>query len=178
MFRRLSVWAVVLTLLGTGIAIAAQPTPVPNSPPDFSSLSFLNGTWHCKQSITGRPGTRLETDTYTMAYDGWQQADHSVSPPFDKARTRDEVGDSWTTYDPTVKLWINQTVDNFGAYGMATSSGWSGNTMTWSGTGLDGTVGHTTMTKVSDTAYTYKTWGNTKKNGPVILQGTGSCTKS
>src|SRR5579864_3754316 len=131
MIRTLSVCAVALALLGTGIAFAAQPTPVPNTAPDFSSMKFLLGTWHCRQKIT-RPGDRRETDTYTMAYDGWQMQEHMDSPPFDKYRTRHEVGDSWATWDPMSKLWVSQTVDNFGAFGLVTSPGWVGNTITWS----------------------------------------------
>lgn len=178
MIRKLGALAVVLALLGVGIARAAQPTPVPNAAPDFSSFNWMMGTWHCTQSITGRPGTRMETDTYTMAYDGWQMQDHSVSPPFDKYRTRNEVGDAWTTYDPTVKLWTNQTVDNFGAYGLATSPGWSGANITWSNTNLDGTQGRLMVTKMSNMKYSYKAWGNTARGGPMSVMGTGTCTKS
>lgn len=178
MIRTLGVCAVALALLGTGIALAAQPTPVPNAAPDFSSMNFLLGTWHCNQTVAGRPGNRMETDTYTMAYDGWQMQDHTVSPPFDKYRSRNEVGDSWTTYDPSVKLWINQIVDNFGAYGLSTSSGWVGANQTWSNTNPDGTQGRVVITKMSDMKYTYKNWGNTKRGGPMVDMGGGTCTKS
>jgi len=178
MIRTLGVCAMVLALLGTGIALAAQPTPVPNTTPDFSSMNFLLGTWHCQQTVAGRPNTRLETDTYTMAYDGWQMQDHQVSPPFDKYRTRDDVGDTWTTWDPTIKLWVSQTVDNFGAYGLATSPGWVGSDATWTGTNPDGTTFRQVVTKASDTKYSYKTWGNNKKGEPVVVTGTGVCTKS
>ena len=178
MSRFLIAAAIMIALAGTGISLAAQPTPVPNAAPDFSSLKFQLGTWHCAQSITGRPGTRTETDTYTMAYDGWQMQDHFVSPPFDKYRTRDVVGDNWTTWDPTIKLWISQIVDNFGAYGLATSTGWTGNTMTWNSTNPDGTVGRQVWTKISARKVTYKTWGNTKKGQPQTLQTSGTCTKS
>src|ERR1700736_5746571 len=131
MSRLIVAAAITLALSSTGISLAAQPTPVPNTAPNFSSMNFLLGTWHCEASITARPGKRTETDTYRMAYDGWQMQDHTVAPPFDKARTRDIVGDDWTTWDPTIKLWINQGVDNFGGYGWSTSPGWTGNTITW-----------------------------------------------
>src|SRR5438105_9204466 len=108
MFRKLSLLAIALSLLGAGAALAAAPTPVPNRPPNFSSMHYLLGTWHCQQRLMNRPGNRTETDTYTMAYDGWQMQEHSVSPPFDRFRSRDQVGDAWTTWDPTVRLWINQ----------------------------------------------------------------------
>ena len=178
MIRISAVCGLALALLGTSVALAAQPTPVPNAAPDFSSMSFQIGTWNCRQTIVGRPGTRMETDTYSMAYDGWQMQNHSVSPPFDKNRTRDEVGDDWTTWDPTIKLWINQVVDNFGSYGLSTSPGWVDNTMTWSQTNPDGTKGTNVVTKVSDTRYTYKTMGNNKMGDPQAATGSGVCTKS
>jgi hypothetical protein len=178
MSRLFIVAAIIFVLSGTGTALSAQPTPVPNAAPDFSSMNFLMGTWHCVQSVPGRPGKRTETDTYTMAYDGWQMQDHSVSPPFDKYRTRTIVGDNWTTWDPTIKLWINQGVDNFGGYGLSTSSGWSGNSMIWNGTNPDGTVYRIVNTKLSDTKTSSKTWGNNKKGQAQRLQASGVCTKS
>ena len=178
MIRTLGASALALALLAGGIALAAQPTPVPNTPPDFTSMRFLLGTWSCHQTLAGRPGVRTETDTYTMAYDGWQMQDHSVSPPFDKFRNRDVVGDSWITWDPTLKLWISQNVDNFGGYGLATSPGWAGNKITWTGTNPDGTVVRTVETKVSDTNETYETWANAKKGQPLKLGLSQNCKKS
>jgi hypothetical protein len=178
MSRLLIVGAMMIALSSTGISLAAQPTPVPNAAPNFSSMNFLLGTWHCQQSVPGRPGNRTETDTYTMAYDGWQMQDHTVSPPWDKYRARDIVGDNWTTWDPTVKLWVNQVVDNFGAYGLMTSPGWTGNTLTWSGTNLDGTTARVVITKISETKTSTKIWGNNKKGQPQKLQASGTCTKS
>lgn len=56
MSRLSIVGAIILALSGTSISLAAQPTPVPNAAPNFSSMSFLIGTWHCEQSGPGRPG--------------------------------------------------------------------------------------------------------------------------
>lgn len=72
MIRTLCAGAVALALLTGSIAIAAQPTPVPDTPPDFSSMHYLLGTWNCVQHLSGRSAVRHETDTYTMAYNGWQ----------------------------------------------------------------------------------------------------------
>jgi hypothetical protein len=178
MIRSFIVSAILLVQVCGGIALAAQPTPVPDKPPDFSSMNFLLGTWHCHQTLAGRPGDRTETDTYSMAYDGWQMRAHFVSPPFDKYRTRDVVGDAWTTYDPRLKSWINQVVDNFGAYGLSASPGWVGNTITWKGTNPDGTEFKLVETKVSDTKETFTSWGNTKKGQPLVNMGTQTCSKS
>ena len=164
--------------LAGGIAMAAQPTPVPNTPPNFTSMRFLLGTWSCRQTLAGRSGVRKETDTYTMAYDGWQMQDHSVSPPFDKYRNRDLVGDSFVTWDPTLKLWINQNVDNFGGYGLLTSPGWVGNRITWSATNPDGTIARTVETKISDVKETFEGRYNDKKGQPLKAGLSQTCKKS
>ena len=157
-------------------APAAKPTPVPNAAPDFSSFNFLLGTWHCKQKID-RPGNRRETDVYTMAYDGWFLRNHFDSPPFDVFRTRHEIGDAWTTYDPTIKKWVGEVNDNFGGYGLTTSPGWSGNSITWMGSNPDGSTSRDTFTKVSDTTTTDKSWLK-KPNGSWKVTETSVCTKS
>ena len=177
MQKLLAAAALALVGLGASAVLAAQPTPVPNAKPDFSSMSFLLGTWHCVQTVPNRPGRRIETDTYTMAYDGWQMQDHTVSPSFDRFRARTIVGDNWTTWDPRLKIWVNQSVDNFGGYGMVTSSGWTGNTMTWTGTFPDGTTYRQVTTKVNDNRITYRSSGTNTKGGPVMPQGSGTCSK-
>ena len=73
---------------------------------------------------------------------------------------------------------MNQSVDNFGGYGLSTSPGWVGNTMTWTGTNPDGTVGKLVETKVSDTKETFVTWANTKKGQPLVKRLTQTCSKS
>lgn len=178
MHKLLIAAAIAVAALTGSAVLAAQPTPVPNAKPDFSSMSFLLGTWHCVQTVPNRPGKRTETDTYTMAYDGWQMQDHSVAPPFDRYRTRTIVGDTFTTWDPMLKIWVVQNVDNFGGYGLSSSKGWKGNKMTWTSTGLDGTMFRADITKVSDTRYTTASWGNSTKGGAMVSQGTGTCTKS
>ena len=77
MIRLRIIFAIAFVLLGSELALAAQPTPVPNTPPDFSLFNFEIGTWHCHETLAGRPGDRTETDTYTLSYDGWQLQAHS-----------------------------------------------------------------------------------------------------
>jgi hypothetical protein len=178
MIRLLFTAAAALALFGGGIALAAQPTPVPNTPPDFSSFRFEIGTWNCHQTLPGRQGVRREKDTYSMAYDGWQLQAHFDSPPFDKYRTRDVVGDAFTTYDKKLKIWVNQVVDNFGNYGMLTSPGWVGSSITWTGTGPDATAFKLVETKVSDTKEVFASWGNSKKVQPLVNMGSQTCVKS
>ena len=131
---------------------AAAPTPVPIPKPDFSSMNFLMGTWTCTQPLRGK--TRSETDVYTMSADGMWMVDTATSPPFDQYRTVPQTSVTNLTYDPTVKMWVQVYTDNFGGYGLSSASGWQGNTVNWSSTGLDGTKVTDVFTKVSDTETT------------------------
>jgi hypothetical protein len=127
---------------------APAPTPVPAWKPDFSSMNFLVGTWNCASEVRG--GHRTETDVTSIGMDGAWLVTQSTSPPFDKYRTYTINGTTYETYDPSVKLWVQMLVDNSGQYGMATSPGMQGNSMTWTGKGLDGTNVSDVFTKVSD----------------------------
>lgn len=128
---------------------AAAPTPVPIPKPDFSSMNFLMGTWTCTQPLRGK--TRSETDVYTMSPDGMWMIDNATSPPFDQYRTVPQNVTTYMTYDPMIKKWVTTTVDNFGGYGLESTTGWQGTVATWSGNGLDGGSYSDVITKVSDT---------------------------
>lgn len=125
------------------------PTPVPVPHPDFSSMNFLTGTWTCTQMLRG--SMRPDTSTTTIGMDGAWMVTEDTAPPFDKYRTYTIKGTSYMTYDPTIKQWIQTAVDSSGGYGISTSPGWQGNTITWTTKGLDGSSGTDVITKVSET---------------------------
>ncbi|MGC1986232.1 MAG: hypothetical protein WA668_12680, partial [Candidatus Cybelea sp.] len=50
-----------------------------------------------------------------------------------------------------VKQWVLTGVDSTGGYITQSSPGWSGNAMTWTGKGLDGSTITDVITKVSET---------------------------
>jgi hypothetical protein len=128
---------------------AAAPTPVPVPHPDFAPMNFLLGSWTCTQPLRGK--TRSETDVYTMSNDGMWLVDAASSPPFDQYRTVAQNSMTNMTYDPTVKQWVTVYYDNLGGYAIESTSGWQGNTASWSGKGLDGSTFSDMITKVSDT---------------------------
>lgn len=128
---------------------AAAPTPVPVPHPDFSSMTFLLGSWTCTQPLRGK--TRSETDVYTMSNDGMWMSDAATSPPFDQYRTVAQNSMTNTTYDPTIKQWVSVYYDSLGGYSIESTPGWQGNVATWSGKGLDGSSYGDVITKVSDT---------------------------
>jgi len=153
---------------------AAAPTPVPIPKPDFSPMNFLVGTWTCTQPLRGK--TRSETDVYTMSNDGMWLVDAATSPPFDQYRTVAQNTMTYMTYDPTIKQWVTTTYDNFGGYGLESTSGWQGNVASWSGKGLDGGSYSDVITKVSDTE-TSDASTTTDPKG-VVTTVTISCKKS
>ncbi len=151
-FRLLS--GVFVAILATaGLTSAQQATPVPDIKPDFSGMTFLLGTWDCKtvKVSMGRGAGRTETDVNTMTLDGHYLRTDSTSKPFDKARTRAIVGQSWVSYDATKKQWYSFGVGNFGGFVMSMSPGWKGNTIVWTDSyATDGApLGVTTTTKVN-----------------------------
>ena len=148
---RLLALAAIVTLSAAGArAATAPPTPVPDEKPDLSSMAFYIGTWDCTSMVRG--SKRPNTTVYTMDLDGRWIKSHDTAPSFDKYRSRTIVTDSWTTYNPDMKKWVSTSVDNFGGYGVATSSGWKGNEITFTSVLTnDGSTGSDTLTKVSAT---------------------------
>jgi len=154
-----SIWPVVAALaLLLGFAAspavstaqpAPAPTPVPMQKPDFSSMMFLTGTWNCTQTLRGK--TRPDTSTTSIGMDGMWMVTQDTAPPFDQYRTFTITGTTYTGYDPTIKQWVQLGADTGGGYGLGSSPGWQGNTMTWTSKGLDGSTTSDVVTKVSDT---------------------------
>jgi hypothetical protein len=176
MTRILGVFAFCIAFaLCNGGVRAAQPTPVPDMKPDFSSVSFMLGTWSCHGMVRG--SSRPDTATYTMDYDGHWMKLHDTAPPFDKYRTRSVIMDTWMTYNDTMHEWVQTSVDNFGGYGMATSPGWRGNRMTWtSSVTPDGTTGSDVFTKISDTE-TRDVYTSRSRSGMALPTQTTTCVK-
>jgi hypothetical protein len=155
--------------------VAAAPTPVPNPKPDLSALAYFNGTWTCHQTVRGKD--RPDTSTTTMEMnDRWLKV-HDVAPPFDQYRTAPVNSDTYYTYDPSVKKYVGVELDDFGGYGLSSSPGWTGNTMVWTDkSALDGSVGVTTVTKVSDSEYNFTNTGTDAK-GKAVPTTNGTCKK-
>lgn len=151
-----SIAALVLGFMTVPVVSTAQPAPaptmVPIAKPDFSSMMFLTGTWNCTQMLRGKQ--RPDTSTTTVSPDGMWMVSQDAAPPFDQYRTVTINGTSYMTYDGTIKKWVQVGVDSSGGYGVSTSPGWQGSTITWTTKGLDGSSGTDVVTKSSDTKTT------------------------
>ena len=173
-----AVAALALGLFFSPTISQAQPapgyTPVPVTHPDFSSMMFSTGTWNCTQMLRG--SKRPDTTTTTVGMDGAWMVSQDAAPPFDKYRNYTVNSTTYMTYDPTVKQWVQMQVDSGGGYGMSTSPGWQGNSMTWTTKGLDGSTTTDVFTKVSDTQTSDASTGTDAKG--VVTKTTIRCTKS
>jgi hypothetical protein len=168
----------LLPLLFAIVLAQAQPapTPVPNPKPDLSQLMYFSGTWTCHQMLRG--SNRPDTSTATMVLnDRWLQV-HDVAPPFDRYRTYPVDTDSYYTYDPVMKRFVNVNIDDNAGYSLASTPGWNGNNMLWTDrSALDGSVTVTTITRVNDSEYNWRATGTDGKGKPVPAQS-GNCKKS
>jgi hypothetical protein len=88
-----------------------------------------------------------------------------------------------TTYDTANSRWVRVTTDDEGNYGMATSSGWNGNTIVWHpvdttsvSSGNIVSSGDTTVTKVSGSKYTLT--GSFTESGGRTITSKGTCNKT
>lgn len=112
-------------------------------------MMFLTGSWSCTQMLRGKQ--RPDTSMTTVAMDGAWMVTQDTAPSFDQYRTYTIKSTNYTTYDSSLKQWVQVGVDSAGGYGIGSSPGWQGNTITWTGKGLDGSSGSDVVTKVSDT---------------------------
>jgi hypothetical protein len=175
---------VVASLALGGSLVAAdtptvETTPIPtNAKPDWSSMTFLMGTWHCSSQSSRRPSPYVTTTTTTMDPTGYWMVTKSVSPKVSWAPGT--ISTDSVTYDPIQHRWADVYTDDQGNYDTTFSPGWKGSTMVWTdalfapGPDIIWT-GPNTVTKVSDTKTTAV---NTfkEKSGRTISVNT-VCTK-
>jgi hypothetical protein len=165
-FHMLTALVLVLAISATVALAAGSPkiesTPIPKPPkPDFSSMSWLAGTWSCSVKSARRPAPYYVSAVTTMDPSGYWMITKSTSKgiswfPY-PAQTTD-----WVTYDPATKRWEDLLTGDFGFTGATTSPGWSGNTIVWTDAlftpGLDVIAETpTTETKVSNSKWTSHT---------------------
>jgi len=169
-------FALLFTLLFAPMQVVAAPTPVPNPKPDVTAMSYFNGTWTCHQMVRGKD--RSDTSTSMMDLnDRWIKTT-DVAPVFDSYRTIPVNSTTYTTYDASVKRYVQVEVDDFGGYGIAYSDGWTGDSIVWTDkSAANGAVTMTTVNKVSDSEYNWNVDG-TMANGKPRQPQHGTCKKT
>jgi hypothetical protein len=175
--------AVLLAAVIPSYALAQQvestPIPAPKKP-NFSSMSFMVGTWTCSTKSARRPAPYVTVATYTLDPTGYWIEEASTTNATSwisrKLTTWDKI-----TYDPDAKRWVDVLYGDGGAYGLSFSSGWSGSKMSWHDVSF--AVGpdiksqtDNVVTKVSDTKMTSSSSFTEAKTGRVVAVN-GICTK-
>lgn len=161
--------------------VESTPIPLPGKP-NFSSMSFMIGSWTCSTKSARRPAAYTSTSTYTMDPNGWYIDETTVTNPMkwfgtqSKLTTYDKI-----TYDATTHRWADVTYDNQGGYGLSFASGWNGNKVVWHDVSFAPSADvksqtDTTTTKVSNSKTTSSSSFTETKTGRVVSVTT-ICTK-
>ena len=179
-FMMIAILAVTAVPAYVGAQIESTPVPAPEKP-NFSSMSFLVGTWTCSTKSARRPAAYVTTTTYALDPTGYWMTQTSATKPTAwisrKLTTYDRI-----TYDPDSKRWVDLSYGDGGAYDLSFASGWSGDKIIWKdaafapGPDISG-QGNTTFTKVSPTKVTSTSWFTETKTGRHVSVDT-TCTKS
>lgn len=136
-----------------------ETTPVPqNAKPDFSSMTFLLGSWNCSVLSSRRPGPYMVTATTTMSPTGYWMLTRSTIHKASWIPT-EFVTEDRVTYDASTSRWIDINTDELGGYDVSSSPGWSANDMVWTDlaypkVNATASTNPTTQTKVSATQWT------------------------
>jgi hypothetical protein len=159
--------------------VESTPIPAPKKP-NFSSMSFMLGTWTCSTKSARRPAPYATTSTYTLDPSGWWIDETSSTSPTKwiavKLTNTDRI-----TYDSDTHRWVDVTVGPQNGYGLAFSNGWNGNQMSWHDVSFAPTSDiksqtDNTVTKVSSTKMTTSS-SFTEANTGRVVSVTGVCTK-
>lgn len=140
----------LVTLLGV------EATPIPRDlKPDFSAMSFQVGTWDCMVDSSRRPRPFATTATTAISPDGYWLVTKTITGkvPWNPIRI---ANTDYVTYDRTTSRWLDISMDDFGAYDVSASPGWTGNALVWTELVYQKLHGLTsshrrTVTKLSDT---------------------------
>ncbi|MGA2759151.1 MAG: hypothetical protein ABSF08_02370 [Candidatus Cybelea sp.] len=124
--------AVLLAALipASGFAqVESTPIPAPHKP-DFSSVSFLVGSWTCSSKSSRRPRAFTTVSTYSLDPTGYWMEETSTTPKTSWVPTTLRTWDK-ITYDPDAKRWVDVSYGDGGGYGLSFSKGWNGNEIVW-----------------------------------------------
>jgi hypothetical protein len=162
-----------------GAQVESTPIPAPMKP-NFSSMSFMIGSWTCSTKSARRPAPYVTSVTYTKDPTGYwinvTSTTAATSWITQRLTTWDKI-----TYDNDTKRWVDVTYGDGGAYGLSFSSGWNGDKMTWhdvsfaAGPDISGQTDNV-VTKVSATKMTNASSFTETKTGRHVAV-TGVCTK-
>ena len=128
-YRAVIAVAVLAAALPSYALAQVESTPIPApKKPNFSSMSYLIGTWTCTTKSARRPAAYVTTSNYTMDPSGWWINETSTTNTTKwipvKLTTTDKI-----TYDADTHRWVDITYGPQNGYALSFSSGWNGNKM-------------------------------------------------
>jgi hypothetical protein len=179
---RLFVAAAVMAAAAPSLAAAqVESTPIPaTKKPNFSSMSFLIGTWTCSTKSARRPAPYVTESTYSMDPTGYWIEQTSTTKKMPWISQNLTIIDK-ITYDSDAHRWVDVSYGDQGAYALSFSSGWVGNKMAWHDVSFAPgpdvkSQTDTTNAKVSNNKITTSSSFTEAKSGRVVSV-TGVCTK-
>jgi hypothetical protein len=149
----------IVSALGLLVLLGVEATPIPRDlTPDFSSMRFQVGNWKCVVESSRRPRPFTTTATTEISPDGYWLVTRTVTGkvPWNPITI---TNTEYVTYDRTTSRWIDMSMDDYGAYDVSASPGWTGNLLVWNELVYQKLHGLTsthrrTLTRVSDTKTT------------------------
>ncbi len=120
------------------------------APAEMDQLKGMVGTWRCdgKMSGGGMDMPMKSTNHIAWDLDNMWLVGH-IQGAKAKGMPKAYKGLDYYTYDPEKKEFVMLSIDNMGMYARATSKGWEGDNMVW--TGKSTMMGHESDTKMTIT---------------------------
>jgi hypothetical protein len=184
MKTRFAVTIAAILAFSVAGARAAQTTesPAPRAPkPNFSSFSFLLGTWSCTWKRSNHKVPVRSITTWTRDDSGYWLTGSTDNPPVKwfpyEVKARERI-----TYDSAAKLWVYVNWDDAGGYNLYTTPGFRGDTAVWTDRSFLPTrqisgISAYTMKKFGDNKYT-GTYSLIGAKGSAIVVDVDTCSKS
>jgi hypothetical protein len=183
LYRTLVAVAVLTAAITPSYALSQiESTPIPAAvKPNFSSMSFMIGTWNCSTKSARRPAPFATVSTYSLDPSGYWIDETSATAPTSWVKSKLTINDK-ITYDADTKRWIDVLSGDQGAYALSVSSGWSGSQIVWRDLSFGATPDirsqtSTVTTKLSDTKTVSKSAFTEAKTGRTVTV-VATCTKS
>jgi hypothetical protein len=160
--------------------VEGTPVPAPTKP-NFSSLSFMVGTWTCHTKSSRRPAAYVTVSTYTLDPSGYWINETSTTSPNSWIPAKLVVLDK-ISYDSDTKRWVDVLSGDQGAYGLSFARGWTGNQIVWHDVSFApspdiSSQTNVTTTKVSDSKIVSTSSFTEAKTGRRVSVAS-TCTKS
>jgi len=112
-------------------APAVERSPIPrDKKPDFGPLRYMLGTWSCSVNSSRRPHAFPAQAVTQISDDGYWIVTVTTTPPV-SWNPVEVVARDYVTYDPTRKLWVDMTLDNYGLYGASISTQQTADRIVW-----------------------------------------------